>query len=326
MLNVSHCHGGTTYYCDNIYFKMNQTDRNLTVAELFQDESVNKTAEEEISDIMGEGAVGGHYDVNVEWVNHNVETSQLVDVEMKSMNEQVVVMYCNQIDMMSAQLQELREMLHKKEQEELDLKDKLNFECQNNAGLKKSLEEQVAHYEAQIKLRDENAKEIYEEQNAHNEQVVADLKRELSAAKANLEREKQKEVVEAIARFHDEQIKKLDEECKMRLELQNQLTTIESKLSAEARLVNDLQQECNKQKQLCRQEQEQKVEQEKLKLELEERLKLKEQQEFQDALLAWQLAEEEKQRVKMRVLEEEARCIEKERQKQQAQNPVTSLI
>ena len=55
MLNVSHCHGGTTYYYDNIYFKMNQTDRNLTVAELFQDESVNKTAEEEISDIMGEG-------------------------------------------------------------------------------------------------------------------------------------------------------------------------------------------------------------------------------------------------------------------------------
>ena len=57
------------------------------------------------------------------------------------------------------------------------MKDKLNFECQNNAGLKKSLEEQVAHYEAQIKLTDENAKEIYEEQNAHNEQVVADLKR-----------------------------------------------------------------------------------------------------------------------------------------------------
>ena len=218
--------------------------------------------------------------------------------------------------MMSAQLQQLREMLHKKEQEELDLKDGLNFECQNNAGLKKSLEEQVAHYEAQIKLRDEDAKEIYEEQNAHNKQVVADLKRELSAAKANLEREKQKEVVEAVARFHDEQIKKLDEECKMRLELQNQLTTIESKLSAEARLVNDLQQECNKQKQLCRQEQEQKVKQEKLKL--EEKLKLKEQQEFQDALLAWQLAEEENQRVKMRVLEEEARCIEKERQKQQA--------
>ena len=77
---------------------MNQTDHNLTVAELFWDESVNKTAEEEISDIMGEGAVGGHYDVNVEWVNHNVETSQLVDVEMKSMSEQVVVMYCNQIN------------------------------------------------------------------------------------------------------------------------------------------------------------------------------------------------------------------------------------
>ena len=67
------------------------------------------------------------------------------------MSEQLVVMYRNQIDMMSAQLQQLREMLHKKEQEELDLKDKLNFECQNNAGLKKSLEEQVAHYEAQIK-------------------------------------------------------------------------------------------------------------------------------------------------------------------------------
>ena len=133
-------------------------------------------------------------------------------------------------------------------------------------GLKKSLKEQVAHYEAQIKLRDENAKEIYEEQNAHNEQVAADLKRELSAAKANLKKEKQKKVVEAIARFRDEQIKKLGEERKMRLELQNQLTTIESKLSAEASLVNDLQQECNKQKQLCRQEQEQKVEQEKLKL------------------------------------------------------------
>ena len=65
---------------------------------------------------MGEGAVGGHYDVNVEQVNHNVETSQLVDVEMKSMNELVVVMYHNQIDMMSAQLQQLREMFHKKEQ------------------------------------------------------------------------------------------------------------------------------------------------------------------------------------------------------------------
>ena len=99
---------------------MNQTDCNLTVAELFQDESVSKTAEEEISDIMGEGVVGGHYDVNVEQVNHNVETSQLVDVEMKSMSEQLVVMYHNQIDMMSAQLQQLREMLHKKEQEELD--------------------------------------------------------------------------------------------------------------------------------------------------------------------------------------------------------------
>ena len=37
------------------------------------------------------------------------------------MNEQVVVIYCNQIDMMSAQLQELREMLHKKEQEEFRL-------------------------------------------------------------------------------------------------------------------------------------------------------------------------------------------------------------
>ena len=61
--------------------------------------------------------------------------------------------------------------------------------------------------------------------------------------------------------------------------MQNQLTTIESKLSAEARLVNDLQQECNKQKQLCRQEQEQKVEQEKLKLELEEKLKTKGQNE-----------------------------------------------
>ena len=35
-------------------------------------------------------------------------------------------------------------------------------------------------------------KRYHEEQNAHNEQVVADLKRELSAAKANLEREKQK--------------------------------------------------------------------------------------------------------------------------------------
>ena len=78
MLNVSHFHGGRTYYCDNIYFKINQTDHNLTVAELFWDESVNKTAEEEISDIMGEGAVGGHYDVTVEWVNHNVETSQLM--------------------------------------------------------------------------------------------------------------------------------------------------------------------------------------------------------------------------------------------------------
>ena len=148
--------------------------------------------------------------------------------------------------MMSAQLQQLREMLHKKEQGELDLKDKLNFECQNNVGLKKPLEEHVAHYQAQIKLTDENAKEIYEEQNGHNEQVVADLKRELSVAKANLDREKQKGVVEAIARFCDEQIKKLDEEHKMRLELQNQLTTIESKLSAEAGQVNDLQQECNK--------------------------------------------------------------------------------
>ena len=105
MLNVSHWYGGTTYYCDNIYFKMNQTDLNFTVAELFQDESVNKTAEEEISDIMGEGAVAGHYDVNVEQVNHNVKTSQLVDVEMKNMNEQVVVMYHNQIDMMYVQLQ-----------------------------------------------------------------------------------------------------------------------------------------------------------------------------------------------------------------------------
>ena len=55
-------------------------------------------------------------------------------------------------------------------------------------------------------------------------------------------------------------------------------------------------------------------------------MKLKEQQEFWDALLAQQLAEEEKQRVQMRVLEEEARCIEKEMQKQQAQNTVTSLI
>ena len=213
---------------------MNQTDCDLTVAELFQDESVNKTAEEEISNIMGEGAVAGHYDVNVELVSHNVETSQLVDVEMKNMKEQVVVMYHNQIDMISAQLQQLREMLYKKEQEELDLKDKLNFECQNNVGLKKSLEEQVAHYEAQIKLRDENAKEIYEEQNVHNEQVVDDLKRELSAVKVNLEREKQNKVLEAIARFCDEQIKKLNEEGKMRLVLQNKLTTIESKLSAEA--------------------------------------------------------------------------------------------
>ena len=49
-------------------------------------------------------------------------------------------------------------------------------------------------------------------------------------------------------------------------------------------------------------------------------------EEASDASRAWQLAEEEIQRVKMRVLEEEARCIEKERQKQQAQNTVTSLI
>ena len=55
-------------------------------------------------------------------------------------------------------------------------------------------------------------------------------------------------------------------------------------------------------------------------------MRLKEHQEFWDALLAWEMAEEEKQRVKKRVLEEEARCIGKERQKQQAQNTVTSLI
>ena len=35
---------------------------------------------------------------------------------MKNMNQQVVVMYHNQIDMISAQLQQLREMLYKKEQ------------------------------------------------------------------------------------------------------------------------------------------------------------------------------------------------------------------
>ena len=45
---------------------MNQelTDCNATIAELFQDESINKTAEEEISDIMGAGAVSINYSVN----------------------------------------------------------------------------------------------------------------------------------------------------------------------------------------------------------------------------------------------------------------------
>ena len=61
--------------------------------------------------------------------------------------------------------------------------------------------------------------------------------------------------------------------------------------------------------------QEQKVAQEKLRLALEKELKLKEQQEFCDALLARQLAkEEEKQRAREKVLDDEIRSKERENQ------------
>ena len=171
---------------------MNQelADRNATVAELFQDESINKTAEEEISDIMGAGAVSINYSVNAAQISQNVETKQLVDVEVKDISDKVTMMYRNQIDMMSAQLQQLRVMLEEKDQEEQELKDKLTFEYQNNVNLRAQLQEQVTHFETQIHVRDENARETYEKQNAQNQQMVTDLKRELSAIKVNLEREK----------------------------------------------------------------------------------------------------------------------------------------
>ena len=92
-------------------------------------------------------------------------------------------MYCNHIDMMSAQLQQLRVMLQEKEQEEQELKDKLTFEYQNNVNLRAQLQE------TQIHVRDRNAWETYEEQNAQNQQMVTDLKRELNAIKVNLESE-----------------------------------------------------------------------------------------------------------------------------------------
>ena len=96
---------------------MNQelADCNATVAELFQDESINKTAEEEISDIMGAGAVSINYSVNAAQINQDVETKQVVDVAVKDMSNKVTMMYHNQIDMMSAQLQQLRVMLQEKE-------------------------------------------------------------------------------------------------------------------------------------------------------------------------------------------------------------------
>ena len=120
---------------------MNQelADRNATVAELFQDESINKTAEEEISDIMGAGAVSINYSVNAAQISQNVETKQLVDVEVKDISDKVTMMYHNQIDMMSTQLQQIRVMLEEKDQEEQELKDKLTFEYQNNVNLRAQL-------------------------------------------------------------------------------------------------------------------------------------------------------------------------------------------
>ena len=162
---------------------MNQelADCNATVAELFQDESINKTAVEKISDIMGAGAVSINYSVNAARINQDVGTKQLVDVEVKDISDKVTMMYCNQIDMMSAQLQQLRVMLQEKEQEEQELKNKLIFEYQSNVNLRAQLQEQVAHFETQIHMRHENAWETYEEQNAQNQQMVTDLKRELNA-------------------------------------------------------------------------------------------------------------------------------------------------
>ena len=67
------------------------------------------------------------------------------------------MMYHNQIDMMSAQLQQLMVIVQEKEQEEQELKDKLTFEYQNNVNLRAQLQEQVTHFETQIHVRDENA-------------------------------------------------------------------------------------------------------------------------------------------------------------------------
>ena len=235
-------------------------------------------------------------------------------------------MYHNQIDMMSTQLQHLRVMLQEKEQEEQELKDKLTFECQNNVNLRAQLQEQVAHFETQIHMRDENARETYEEQNAQNQQMVTDLRRDLNAIKVNLESEKQKEIADALAKSQSEQLQKLEEECKMRLELQNQVKNNESRLLADEQMIKDLQQECRRQMELWKQEQEQKVAQEKLRLALEKELKLKEQQKFCDALLSRQLAEEEKQRAREKVLDDEIRSKEREKQKQEAREVITSLV
>ena len=192
--------------------------------------------------------------------------------------------------------------------------------------LRAQLQEQVAHFETQIHVRDENAWETYEEQNAQNQQMVTDLKRELNAIKVNLESEKQKEIADALAKFQGEQLQKLEEECKMRLEFQNQLKNNESRLLADEQMVNDLQQECKRQMELWKQEQEQRVAQDKLRLALEKELKLKEQQEFRDTFLARQLAEEEKQRARENVLDDEIRSKERENQKQEAREAITSLV
>ena len=132
--------------------------------------------------------------------------------------------------------------------------------------LRTQLQEQVAHFETQIHMSDENAQETYEEQNAQNQQMVTDLKRELNAIKVNLESEKQNKIADALAKFQGEQLQKLEEECKMRSELQNQLKNNESRLLADVQMIKDLQQECKRQMELWKQEQEQKVAQEKLRL------------------------------------------------------------
>ena len=203
--------------------------------------------QKEISDIMGAGAVSMNYTVNAARINQDVETKQLVDVEVKDISDKVTMMYHNQIDMMSTQLQQLRVMLKEKEQEEQELKDKLTFEYQNNVNLRAQLQEQVTHFETQIHVRDENARKTYEEQNAQNQQMVTDLKRELNAIKVNLESKNQKEIADALAKSQREQLQKLEEEHKMRLELQNQLQNNESRLFVDEQMIIDLQQECKRQ-------------------------------------------------------------------------------